>query len=323
MCVHAGVGRFCLKPCKSLISLSNLVNPFPVIGGVFFCHRFIDYDTKKVLAEHTGFEYYTIGQKARLAGAEHKYYVVGKALNSRPDVEVAKATEEAGVTKMAEIKNGSLEWKEEEKEGQDWNGIADTEQMTSSMQKGEGCASGFSSSGDVYVVDDPLHRALFSEHIWQPMGNINWISGQAPAGLLATLFPESPAPDSSSNPVFRCQCKCRYAQLPTACSVQLVRLSRPFRHLQDSIGERVTSASSSISNSSACTGLVTDGGAKGLHGWNGDDRCLMAKITFDDPQRAITAGQILALYDGEVCLGGAVIVAQEHAAEVVSQTKID
>jgi hypothetical protein len=300
------------------------------VFSCFLSRRFIDYDTKKVLAEHTGFEYYTIGQKARLAGSEHKYYVVGKALNSRPDVEVAKAAaEKAGETKIAQVKNGSVERKEEGKEGMDWNGVADTEQMTSPMQEGEGCAgsssSSSSSSGDVYVVDDPLHRALFSGHIWQPMGNINWISGQAPAGLLATLFPRTPAPDSSSNPVFRCQCKCRYAQLPTACSVQLVRLSQPFRHLQDSIGERVTSSSSSssISSSSACTGLATGGGAKGVHGWDGDDRCLMAKITFDDPQRAITAGQILALYDGEICLGGAVIVAQEHAAEVVSLTKIE
>lgn len=30
-------------------------------------------------------------------------------------------------------------------------------------------------------------------------------------------------------------------------------------------------------------------------------------VTFDVPHRAITAGQVLALYDGEVCLGGGVI----------------
>ncbi|PKL97549.1 MAG: tRNA 2-thiouridine(34) synthase MnmA, partial [Gammaproteobacteria bacterium HGW-Gammaproteobacteria-7] len=28
---------------------------------------------------------------------------------------------------------------------------------------------------------------------------------------------------------------------------------------------------------------------------------------FDSPQRAVTAGQSLVLYDGEACLGGAVI----------------
>jgi tRNA-specific 2-thiouridylase len=31
-----------------------------------------------------------------------------------------------------------------------------------------------------------------------------------------------------------------------------------------------------------------------------------AELVFDEPQRALTPGQICALYDGEVLLGGAV-----------------
>ena len=30
-------------------------------------------------------------------------------------------------------------------------------------------------------------------------------------------------------------------------------------------------------------------------------------ITFDQPERAITPGQSVVIYDGEACLGGAVI----------------
>ncbi|WEN13647.1 tRNA 2-thiouridine(34) synthase MnmA [Rhodanobacter sp. AS-Z3] len=48
----------------------------------------------------------------------------------------------------------------------------------------------------------------------------------------------------------------------------------------------------------SCTVTVTD---------NGLD------VSFDDTQRAVTPGQSLVLYDGEVCLGGAVIAATDAA----------
>jgi tRNA-specific 2-thiouridylase len=35
------------------------------------------------------------------------------------------------------------------------------------------------------------------------------------------------------------------------------------------------------------------------------------EVVFDDPQRAVTPGQSLVLYDGEVCLGGAIIAATD------------
>lgn len=48
----------------------------------------------------------------------------------------------------------------------------------------------------------------------------------------------------------------------------------------------------------ACTVSVTDSGLE---------------ISFDDAQRAVTPGQSVVLYDGEVCLGGAVIAATDAA----------
>jgi len=42
----------------------------------------------------------------------------------------------------------------------------------------------------------------------------------------------------------------------------------------------------------------------------GDDRC---KAVFDQPQRAITPGQSVVFYDGEVCLGGGIIESKYNA----------
>jgi tRNA-specific 2-thiouridylase len=48
-----------------------------------------------------------------------------------------------------------------------------------------------------------------------------------------------------------------------------------------------------------------------------DQRCTVSvgkdqlEVHFDEPQRAVTPGQSLVLYDGEVCLGGAVIAATD------------
>ncbi|GHB27719.1 tRNA-specific 2-thiouridylase MnmA [Salinicola rhizosphaerae] len=46
------------------------------------------------------------------------------------------------------------------------------------------------------------------------------------------------------------------------------------------------------------------------------------KVEFDDPQRAVTPGQSLVLYDGDVCLGGAVIRAPE-LSDATTPTTLD
>ena len=42
----------------------------------------------------------------------------------------------------------------------------------------------------------------------------------------------------------------------------------------------------------------------------GDDRC---RAVFDQPQRAITPGQSVVFYEGEVCLGGGIIESKTNS----------
>ena len=44
-----------------------------------------------------------------------------------------------------------------------------------------------------------------------------------------------------------------------------------------------------------------------------DDGCL--EVVFTRPQRAVTPGQSVVLYDGDVCLGGAVIARTDAPLE--------
>ena len=39
---------------------------------------------------------------------------------------------------------------------------------------------------------------------------------------------------------------------------------------------------------------------------------MKAKITFAEPQRALTPGQVLAIYDGEQLIGSGIYVLQEQ-----------
>jgi hypothetical protein len=129
-------------------------------------------------------------------------------------------------------------------------------------------------TGDVYIAQGADHPALYSPYILQPLSSINWIAGSAPPALLRQLQLSRDSGDTSSvQEGYRCECKCRYSQLPTPCTITVVPAD--------------------LSHARSTT-----------------DDSVMLRIEFDVHQRAITAGQIIALYDREVCLGGAVIAEQ-------------
>jgi tRNA-specific 2-thiouridylase len=49
------------------------------------------------------------------------------------------------------------------------------------------------------------------------------------------------------------------------------------------------------------------------------DAAGRAELVFDAPQWAVTPGQSVVLYDGEVCLGGAVIDASDAPTDVAAR----
>ena len=129
-------------------------------------------DTGEVVGKHSGFEYYTIGQKARISGTLHKYYVVGRKKNyiSTQNTELnakgGRSVSSDGVTGI------DMEHKE-------------VDQMYADYALSE--AEVPEISGDVYVVLGTDHPSMTTPYIIQSSECINWIAGRAPAAFQAML----------------------------------------------------------------------------------------------------------------------------------------
>ncbi len=100
--------------------------------------------------------------------------------------------------------------------------------------------------GDLFVVKNTDHPLLLSKSITMQASTLSWVCGSPPHGLLHTGS-------------LRCQCKTRYRQALTSCTLFL----RP----------------------------------------DSDE----VVVTFDQPTRAVTLGQVIVFYAQDVCLGGGVI----------------
>ncbi len=257
--------------------------------------RFIDLDTGKVVGKHENFEYYTIGQKARIPNFNAKYYVVGR---KRTVLGLG-----AGNTDQSNINT---------RDGTSAISLTDRDTITngiSGVNKNTASVSGAKEevSGDVYVVNDLFHPALFTPYIIQPLSGINWLAGVPPKPLLAALYNNTThsASDETiktsgggkSKP-FRCEVKCRYSQLPTGCTMELIHDPALLAHNNSNYS--VVHANLGDINDQTLPNGSADGALNNV----------MIKIVFDVPQRAITPGQILAIYEKEVVLGGAVIAVQ-------------
>jgi tRNA methyl transferase len=125
--------------------------------------------------------------------------------------------------------------------------------------------------------------------------------------------------DSAGGPIgFRCGFKARYLQGIELCTVT-VRLLSP-----NTVSSPIAGAGVGAGVNSQCnTPAESKVSSAGYSMLNPHPHLLSYDlvVTFDEPHRAITPGQILALYAGDECLGGGIISLSD--APVVAQIVSD
>ena len=135
--------------------------------------------------------------------------------------------------------------------------------------------------GDVYVVKGTKHPALYSKSMHTPLSHFSWINGEPPPSLLL----------SNADTKIKMHYKLRNTDPLKPCMVSIA----PY------------------------TGSREEGDANGM--WDlytgllhrskhAPERPICAfQLNFDFlvPQRAVTPGQVIVLYDDDVCLGGGII----------------
>lgn len=129
--------------------------------------------------------------------------------------------------------------------------------------------------GVVWVAQGHEHPALYSRQVL--LGPPSWVAGSAP----------SPLQQQHEGYSLACQAKARYRQQAVACSVGML----PAQTMGDAVFR--------ASRFHQAPSLQHPGPAAG--------ECLQAD--FADAQRGLTPGQAFVMYDGDVCLGSAMVLA--------------
>lgn len=153
----------------------------------------------------------------------------------------------------------------------------------------------------VYVAPGATHPALYTSGA--TVGRCFWVAGQPPHHLLGNLS----SSDSGSKEGGGRTCdggglqllaQTRYGAVAVPCRVRFVPPGAIPRLRPSRFCTPPTAASPPSREAPHEHKGVSDDG----------DGEAMIEVMFDSPERAVTPGQALVLYDGDVCLGGGVVL---------------
>ena len=157
-------------------------------------------------------------------------------------------------------------------------------------------ANGREMEADVYVVKGRHHPALFSSSVRLPWQRFNWLAGSPPESLLT----------ASS---MQCSYRMRNTEPTRPCSISLVPLDDGDEQREDLDDESYHSMlfpgrirQSKIFENDQQREREDEG-----LGERSRRLGFALQVNFPVPQRAVTPGQVLVLYDGDVCLGGGIV----------------
>jgi tRNA-specific 2-thiouridylase len=137
------------------------------------------------------------------------------------------------------------------------------------------------------------HPALYCDYLLLDAASFNWVEGVPPASL------REQGGDSRGSS-FRCQYRVRYRQPLGWCRVSLVNSHFDGRNFDWDANMRCGCCSDFATECCRKKASAISRDADDSRGPGNE----MLLVEFEHPQRAVTPQQIVAFYDGDICLGG-------------------
>jgi hypothetical protein len=272
------------------------------------CNRFIDVDTGLQVGTHSSIEVCTVGQKALIPNQTQKYYIISKsqtlaakilANNQQHIVDVLTPTimkELQRKNKRSRVVYGNLRKSAQTIESV--SPLMTAQEMNLQLNESISHHAYEYKPGDVVVCKGATHPARYATHAVLRANEFNWLSTNTQAASSDQLsYSQLPLPlpllkriqqhysalhtteqvEDATEFEFRCQCRARYRQdAPVDCVLTM----RYVGANGTAIGRPTAQLTTAI-----------------LKDWE-------ILVTFPNPEIDVCPGQILVLYDGDICYGG-------------------